>query len=257
MADTGWVSPGTIVSDDSYGSTAWSNPDNAKTSNNTYATNSGNTENSNYLKATNFGFSIPSGKTIDGILVDFERKASSAWGVSGLGERVRIVKSDGTIGSTDRGDASYWSTTEAYVEYGGESDLWGETWSSSDINDSDFGVVLNTVIESYSTASVDHIRIKVYYSTGPDVTVTTNVQSASFSLPSPVIAGVSNINLTAGVQVASFSLPTPSISGGSSVVVSNQTSSFFYIKSNNHINWKHYGSGKCSRSHFFSSRSSY
>jgi uncharacterized protein (TIGR02145 family) len=34
---TGWKSPGTVVSDDSVGTEAWSNPENAKTQNDTYA----------------------------------------------------------------------------------------------------------------------------------------------------------------------------------------------------------------------------
>jgi hypothetical protein len=38
MSDTGWVSPGTVVSDDSVGTEAWSNPDNVKTQSDTYAT---------------------------------------------------------------------------------------------------------------------------------------------------------------------------------------------------------------------------
>ena len=145
------------------GTVAWSNPDNAKVSDNVYATNSGNTEWSHYLKANNFGFSIPTGATINGILVEFERKSSDANTISGLGETVKIIKADGSIGTTNKGVATYWSTSESYISYGSSTDLWGETWTPVNINDVDFGVVLSAVMENYATASIDHIRITVYY----------------------------------------------------------------------------------------------
>jgi len=160
-------SPQTMADDATVGTVAWSNPDNAKVSDNVYATatNIGPVT-SHYLKATNFGFSIPVGATINGILAEFERKTNSTPSVDSA---IKIVKSDGTIGTTNKSTGAGWSTTEAYVSFGGESDLWGETWTYTDINDTDFGVVLSLVIDSGGNgppgyvSSVDHIRITVYY----------------------------------------------------------------------------------------------
>jgi hypothetical protein len=114
-----------------------------------------------YLKATNFGFTIPGGSTIEGIVVEIEHKESGS--TVAKDNRVRIVKG-GTIGSTDKASASEWPTSDAYASYGRFDDLWGETWSSTDINATDFGVALSAIGLGAGTASVDHIRITVYYS---------------------------------------------------------------------------------------------
>lgn len=115
-----------------------------------------------YLKATNFGFSIPTGAAISGIVVEIERKESAA--NVARDNRVRIVKG-GTIGTTDKASASEWPTTDTYATYGSDVDLWGETWTVADINSSNFGVAISAMGLGGGTASIDHIRITVYYLT--------------------------------------------------------------------------------------------
>lgn len=179
MPDTGWRNPGTVVSDAAYGTAPWNIPNNAKTSNNAYAEAAASPFDpaySHYLKATNFGFAIPDGAIIDGIVVEIERKANLANKVSD--ERVRIVRWDGVVGGTDKSKAGFWSTGEAYYSYGGVADKWGEPFGWNLINDSDFGVVLATYmldqIPTGGTAYVDHIRIKVYY-TEPSTNTEINI----------------------------------------------------------------------------------
>jgi hypothetical protein len=75
-ASQGPNSPGTMADDASVGTSAWSNPDNAKVSDNAYAKDTSNIL-SHYLKASNFSFSIPSGATVVGIKVEIERKYES------------------------------------------------------------------------------------------------------------------------------------------------------------------------------------
>lgn len=168
-------SPGTMADDATVGTVAWSNPDNAKTSNDVYAVAGSSGTVSHYLKATNFGFSIPVGATINGILAEVERKASGPDSTS-QDNQVKIVKSDGTIGTTDKADTvTNWPTTDAYKSYGSSSDLWGETWTPSDINDVDFGVVLSAKIQGASVRNIDHIRITVSYTlNAPTITTPTN-----------------------------------------------------------------------------------
>lgn len=164
MADTGYRSPGTMASSSASGGTlAWSNPNNAKVSDVAYATANGLFAggNSHYLKATNFGFAVPDGATIDGIVVEIERKPSGSNKVADW--KVYIVKADGSIGTTQKAIPGFWPTPEAYYTYGGAADKWGEAWTPANINDSDFGVVLAVDCEAFGIASVDHIRIKVYY----------------------------------------------------------------------------------------------
>ena len=74
MASEGPNDPGTITNV-AYGTQAWANPSNAGSSNDSYATRTLSGV-SDYLRATNFGFAIPSGATIDGILVEVEKRAA-------------------------------------------------------------------------------------------------------------------------------------------------------------------------------------
>ncbi|MDD4319773.1 MAG: hypothetical protein PHW10_05625 [Candidatus Peribacteraceae bacterium] len=166
LADaSGPNSPGTIVDDDSVGTIAWTNPSNAISSDDSYAATDAiiYTQQSHYLKATNFGFSIPVGATIDGILVEVERTSVGMAGVSDAA--ARIVKSDGAIGTTDNMIGS-WNPTENYYSYGSSFELWGEDWTAEDINDDDFGFAISAIGiggSSQRSARIDHIRITVSY----------------------------------------------------------------------------------------------
>lgn len=121
---------------------------------------------SHYLKATNFGFSIPGGSVITGILAIVTRKESASGVCRDM--RVRIVKG-GVIGTTDRASGTEWPTVAAAAEYGGDgsggsSDLWGETWTVSDINDSGFGFAISALGLGNGVASIDYMSLTVFYS---------------------------------------------------------------------------------------------
>jgi hypothetical protein len=165
MPTAGPTSPGTIVDDSSFGTSAWSNPGNAATTNTVYATNPVTpTGNSRYLKATNFGFAIPDGATIDGIEVAIRRKGLDAH----RDARVRLVKA-GTVQAADKAAAGGWSLSDVTVTYGGSGDPWSDTWSPADINDPGFGAVLSVTNISFKTpwqASVDSILITITYTEG-------------------------------------------------------------------------------------------
>lgn len=166
-ASEGPLNPGTGSTDTSFGTVSWTNASNITASDNSDASTGfiSAGASSHYLTATNFGFSIPSGATIDGIVAEWERaNQSSFWPCKD--SRVRIIKG-GTIGSTDKASASTWPDTDTYASYGGASDLWGETWTHSDINGSTFGVALSvTNSGSQCIPNVDHARITVYYTAG-------------------------------------------------------------------------------------------
>ena len=116
-----------------------------------------------YLKATNFGLAIPTTATIRGIEVEIERKQSATGDV--VDSEVKIVKADASIGTTNRADTvNSWPEADASATYGSPTDLWGETWTPANINDSDFGVVISADMTSDVNISIDNIRIKVYYS---------------------------------------------------------------------------------------------
>lgn len=183
MASQGPNSPGTVVDDATVGTVAWTNPDNAKVSDNVYATALDGAVTTHYLKASNLGFAIPAGATINGIVVEIERAGYDlGGGVLVKDSAVRIIKADGTVGTTNKGDTvNAWPVTDTYKTYGSSSDLWGETWTSADINDVDFGVVLSALLtetgpEGPNFANVDHIRITVYYTLISTITGVSTVQ---------------------------------------------------------------------------------
>lgn len=115
------------------------------------------------LEATGFGFSIPSDATITGIKVEWEKKVNA--GATSFDNRIRIIKG-GTVGSTDKSSGTAWGTAnDVFTSYGGSSDLWGETWTASDINSSNFGAALSARNTSGTsrTYSIDSVRITVSY----------------------------------------------------------------------------------------------
>jgi hypothetical protein len=171
MTTAGPNSPSTVA-DNGGGAYSWSNPSNATSSNNSYAVCSGISDGpdaalSNRLKATGFGFAIPTGATITGVVAEFEIKAATGGSsVDVTDEEVKLVKAGTASGTNKGGGAGAGITnTEAYKSYGGSSDLWGNSLSPSDVNDSGFGVQWQGSFneDNSSDISIDHIRITVYY----------------------------------------------------------------------------------------------
>jgi hypothetical protein len=146
---------------------AWTNPDNAKTSNDVYATvTPAKNSYSNWLRVTNFDFSsIPSGATIDGIEVKIEHHGT-AIAPDGYNQdsSLRLRKTSGQTGS-DKASIVVWGTTDETFTYGGGSDKWGATLVDTDIRSSDFGLDLSVegMLEDGETAYVDCIWVRVYY----------------------------------------------------------------------------------------------
>ena len=175
LTNEGENSPGTVASvSGSGGTAAWSNPNNAKASDNAYASVAVVTGNgeaySQYLKATNFAFStyIDDAATINGVIVEIERYGDSGGTIKDYGSP-KLVNAAGTIAGDSKANASAWATSDpnTYATYGGSTDTWGITGlRGADAKDSDFGVVLAIQYASGAgtvTAYVDHIRMTVYY----------------------------------------------------------------------------------------------
>lgn len=111
------MSPGTMADSATVGTVAWTNPDNAKVS--------------------------------DGVYAVFQTAVNSPYE-----KYAQIVKSNGAIGSQNKSSNVVLGTDiVTYKPFGSSSDLWGETWSVSDINSSNFGFVYgvsNGVTTPYS-----------------------------------------------------------------------------------------------------------
>ena len=152
--------------DSSVGSVAWANPTNAQGACDTVVSTTGTLVPgalSHYLKATNLGFSLPSNVPILGITVVIRKSASSSTNVTD--GHVRIVKG-GSVSGDDKPSGTEWANSLTDSTYGSGSDLWGLSWTPSDINDSSFGVVIaafNNGITGSRTASVDCFTVTVTY----------------------------------------------------------------------------------------------
>jgi hypothetical protein len=147
--------------------------------------------NTEYLKATNFGFALPSSATIQGISVTVTRDANA----SSNDLAVKLVKG-GTIQSTNRSTGAALPSSMTPITFGGATDLWGSTWLYSDINASTFGAVYQAATEGI--VSVSSITIKVWWTTGAvaAVTVLSNAPHGAFDL----IGYQSRIWLLAGID---------------------------------------------------------
>src|SRR5262249_7228850 len=150
---------GQVAGDASFGNAAWTNHGDAQTSDDRYAQVAPGGSPSRYLRAKDFGFTIPGSAVIQGITVSIERHALVG---NIVDARVRIVKA-GFVGAVDRAHAGAWPTTDKVATYGGAADLWGQTWTPASINDSAFGGALS-VDGNADLAAVDEITITVTFS---------------------------------------------------------------------------------------------
>ncbi len=172
------------------GNASWTSPGNITVAGSPYATctipDRGimSVYESNYLNATNYGFTLPSNVVIDGIQVAIRRQSSGSNDIRD--DVVRLLKDGSRVGS-NYDSSSYWPTSFGVANYGGTSDLWGTTWTYADINDSDFGVSLRAENQDWTydrTATVDYIRITVTYHIPVYHTITATAGSNGTITPS-------------------------------------------------------------------------
>lgn len=131
---------------------------------------SGGGAQTNLIDITGFGFSIPAGATIDGVVVEIEKSVSSTSGSPN--DRSIFLLANGRIGTDfplvgdDKASATVWPTTDAYATYGGPTDAWAASLTATQVNNSNFGVCVSgkkTPGETSTTLRIDHVRITIYY----------------------------------------------------------------------------------------------
>ena len=159
-------SPTTCTSVAGIGTVAWTNPANAISSNNLYATAAVDGTTTRYLQCTGYNFAIPAGATITGITVNVERRSSSAGNGGSRDAAMRLVKA-GAIGATDRSTGTSYTTADVTEAHGGVADLWGTTWTPADINAANFGAAFAATKPNAAgaaqTVRVDYVRIRIDY----------------------------------------------------------------------------------------------
>lgn len=158
-------------------SATWSNPSGAETNGGGQAS---------YLIVTTgvqdawknhrgFGYSIPTDATIKGIevksdLFDTPGCTKDNW-------RVRL-SAPGVATTTDKSLSNGINGTETTKTFGGSTDLWGRTWTPSDINNSHFkienGLLSASTCVSDTTFYDDYTRITIWWQSAPTSTPLTN-----------------------------------------------------------------------------------
>ncbi|MFX0020721.1 MAG: hypothetical protein ACFE9S_00225 [Candidatus Hermodarchaeota archaeon] len=160
--NTGYHSP-TATGDDY---NQWNNPTGGYTNDGNRASEWTNYEDQDWY---NFGFTIPSGASIDGIEVSID--ASTSVQFESTGCRVRLSWNGGSGYYTNYKTQSWSSTYDSYRTVGGAWDTWGRSWSSSDFSNTNFRVRLEKTGSYSASLRVDHIRVIVYYSIESDTAI--------------------------------------------------------------------------------------
>lgn len=179
MASQGPNSGGSAANDTTNSTLTWSGISNALSSDNFRASRTLNTGDtlSAYLKITSFGFSLPTGSTIDGIVSEFEAQSSTA-NKSNWAD-IRLVKAGTVVGSNLSSGATL-TASDVYYSFGSSTELWGTTWTEAEIESTGFGTA--AAIGGPGTGNnglIDHVRITVYYT----LPLSPPFKSGSLSIP--------------------------------------------------------------------------
>lgn len=179
--DTGFLSPSANGTPATYdgSATEFTDPANAYSSNDTYATVVDNEATYKYQSYGNFGISLDSSYIIKGIEVAVEGKISA-----GVSSEMAVVLEDADSNYTVV-TPGFFVTTEATYTYGGSTTLPSGTWTAAGLADANFHVIARTGSSNDGrTISLDHIKVKVYYDTGPNlsesVTIAENIDVRIF-----------------------------------------------------------------------------
>jgi hypothetical protein len=166
--------PTTFANDATVGSVAWSISGAQATV--SAASSTTLSENTEYFKATNLGFSVPGTATINGIAVtvnEFGKSGTTDFYTFNVADSsVKLCKA-GTPTGTDEALGSNWPEPRGNAYYGGTTDLWGVAWTAADINNSGFGIAISANLSISSdgvhnvttSATIFSISITVYYTT--------------------------------------------------------------------------------------------
>ena len=161
--------PGTIVSTAGPFAKPWTNPGDASTSNDIDATSTVTAplQQTDFLDATNFGFSIPGDRIIRRIEVRIEGRASSLVSTA----QVQLLKGGVPVGNQmsvffpgSASDGFITLNDQDEVPFSVPLTLWGVPWTPAEINAADFGVRMDfeAVAGSPVTFEVDNLRVWVY-----------------------------------------------------------------------------------------------
>ncbi|MBW2709396.1 MAG: right-handed parallel beta-helix repeat-containing protein, partial [Deltaproteobacteria bacterium] len=194
---TSGTNAGTGTDVSGVGTASWLNPSFITANDTSYAQVTLSSATSHYLEGTNYGFDIPANAIINGIEVTIGRFESGAsTGDDVRDSVVRLLKSGAVIGSNKGATSTEWPTgSPVDAVYGTTADLWGTSWTPSEINASGFGVVLSASSTNNRTAYVDYMQISVTYT----VTMVSSTTRVDCGAGTPVLTYGSDLTCVATV----------------------------------------------------------
>jgi hypothetical protein len=131
----------------------WTGGTNAYNSDGTYATSNTTNQRQTY---GGFGFSIPTTNTIQGIQVKLDGSGTTAAGTIQVG-----LSWDGGSSVTTLEATPTLSGSDIVYNLGGQTNLWGRTWTAAELNDT---FRLRVVAQpSSNTVRLDAIEVRVYH----------------------------------------------------------------------------------------------
>jgi hypothetical protein len=138
---------------------------------------------SRFLIATNFAFSVPAAAAIQGVEVQMIRMSAT----TPIDSIAQII-TGGNAGN-NHADSTVWTPSPVTVTYGDSTDTWGLPLIADSVNSIHFGfqiMIRNTSTSaSFTTSSIDHIQMTVYYSL-PTGTFSQTRTSGNFTIyPNP------------------------------------------------------------------------
>jgi hypothetical protein len=166
--------PTAVVTDGAYGTEDWNNYLQSMYQDSIPATVTLPTGShlSYYLRWSKFGFTIPAAATITGIEVQVRRcQQGNASSGTVRDVQLRLSKEVGVlVGDNKAYFGLNWPVDDYQWEtYGGPSELWGTTWTPSDINSSAFAVYFSVgSTHGDEVAQVDSARVTIFYTVDDD-----------------------------------------------------------------------------------------
>ena len=235
----------------------WTNPDNAHANDGVYAT-ANQTSEQKFQTWKGFGFSIPDGAIITGIVADIEAKVSS--GTSTL--TIQLTK-DGLVVTGNAKVTPSFGTSDAVVSSGSSTDLWDTTWLPEDLEKAEFGIIIAGSAVGSLTYSIDYIKITIHYTLTGENTLDGNIlpskddiyaigavtkryskgyfskiiaDNASIPLTKLNIAttDISLANTASNIVIASVSIPGGTLGTNNGVYLRANFDTFFKSLTNNH-----------------------
>jgi len=184
---------------------SWNFPERAKISDNLRVVKVLEMTNTQLLRCTGFGFDVPTGEMINGIVVENEVSASSE--VEVIRDFAQRIVINGNTGEADRSHPDDWPLLDQLFPHGSPTDRWGECWCAAprgtgcgdprcgNVNNDDFGAALAAVhLHGVgATARVDQVRITVHHGV-PTPSVTSTITPTV--TPTPTITMTPTVTST-------------------------------------------------------------